>query len=288
MVKITTDTTSMYTVSEGKAMGIDLVPMTLIAGDKSYREIEEINVDELKELIEAGVKLTTSQPAVGEVMDLFEEASEESPILHITMGANFSGAYSSACAVKEMMDDDVKEFITVYESGTVCGINWAMVNIAKDMADKGFSVEEIVKVLDHIKANDRNNMLPQDFAMVQRGGRVSEEERKLDPSLNIVPVLAFNEDRSRFVALGVMPSLKPAIERVIEEFKNTGVDGKYFITIAQSYCMEDAEMAKAMLDEAFPDCNKKIFTLTPVFTVQSGTRCVSIQAFLDPAKNNLY
>lgn len=288
MVKITTDTTSMYTVSEGKAMGIDLVPMTLIAGEKSYREIEEINVDELKALIEAGVKLTTSQPAVGEVMDLFEQASEESPILHITMGANFSGAYSSACAVKEMMDDDVKEFITVYESGTVCGINWAMVNIAKDMADKGFAVEEIVKVLDHIKANDRNNMLPQDFAMVQRGGRVSEEERKLDPSLNIVPVLAFNEDRSRFVALGVMPSLKPAIERVIEEFKNTGVDGKYFITIAQSYCMEDAEMAKAMLDEAFPDCSKKIFTLTPVFTVQSGTRCVSIQAFLDPAKNNLY
>ena len=288
MVKITTDTTSMYTVSEGKAMGIDLVPMTLIAGDKSYREIEEINVDELKELIEAGVKLTTSQPAVGEVMDLFEQASEETPILHITMGANFSGAYSSACAVKEMMDDDIKDFITVYESGTVCGINWAMVNIAKDMADKGHTVEEIVKVLNHIKANDRNNMLPQDFAMVQRGGRVSEEERKMDPSLNIVPVLAFNEDRSRFISLGIMPTLKPAIEKVIEEFKNSGVDGKYFITIAQSYCMEDAQMAKAMLDEAFPDCSKKIFTLTPVFTVQSGTRCVSIQAFLDPDKNELY
>ena len=288
MVKITTDTTSMYTVSEGKAMGIDLVPMTLIADDKSYREIEEINVDELKELIEAGVKLTTSQPAVGEVMDLFEHASEETPILHITMGANFSGAYSSACAVKEMMDDDIKDFITVYESGTVCGINWAMVNIAKDMADKGHTVEEIVKVLDHIKANDRNNMLPQDFAMVQRGGRVSEEERKMDPSLNIVPVLAFNEDRSRFISLGIMPTLKPAIEKVIEEFKNSGVDGKYFITIAQSYCMEDAQMAKAMLDEAFPDCSKKIFTLIPVFTVQSGTRCVSIQAFLDPAKNELY
>ena len=288
MVKITTDTTSMYTVSEGKAMGIDLVPMTLIAGENSYREIEEINVDELKVLIEDGVKLTTSQPAVGEVMDLFEEASEENPILHITMGANFSGAYSSACAVKEMMDDDVKDFITVYESGTVCGVNWAMVNIAKDMADKGHTVEEIVKVLDHIKANDRNHMLPQDFAMVQRGGRVSEEERKLDPSLNIVPVLGFNEDRSRFVALGVMPSLKPAVEKVIEQFKATGVDGKYFITIAQSYCMEDAEMAKAMLDEAFPDCSKKIFTLTPVFTVQSGTRCVSIQAFLDPTKNELY
>ncbi len=288
MVKITTDTTSMYTVAQGKEIGIDLVPMTLIAGDKSYREIEEINVDELKELIEAGVKLTTSQPAVGEVMDLFEEASEETPILHITMGANFSGAYSSACAVKEMMDDDVKDFITVYESGTVCGVNWAMVNIAKAMADKGYTVEEIVKVLDHIKANDRNHMLPQDFAMVQRGGRVSEEERKLDPSLNIVPVLGFNEDRSRFVSLGIMPTLKPAIEKVIEEFKNSGVDGKYFITIAQSYCMEDAEMAKAMLDEAFPDCSKKIFTLTPVFTVQSGTRCVSIQAFLDPAKNELY
>lgn len=288
MVKITTDTTSMYTVAEGKAMGIDLVPMTLIAGDKSYREIEEINVDELKVLIEDGVKLTTSQPAVGEVMDLFEQASEETPILHITMGANFSGAYSSACAVKEMMDEDIKDFITVYESGTVCGINWAMVNIAKDMADKGHTVEEIVKVLDHIKANDRNNMLPQDFAMVQRGGRVSEEERKLDPSLNIVPVLAFNEDRSRFVALGVMPSLKPAVEKVIEEFKNSGVDDRFFITIAQSYCMEDAEMAKAMLDEAFPDCSKKIFTLTPVFTVQSGTRCVSIQAFLDPEKNKLY
>ena len=156
-----------------------------------------------------------------------------------------------------MLPGDIQDYITVYESGTVCGVNWAMVNIAKDMADKGHSVEEIVKVLDHIKANDRNHMLPQDFAMVQRGGRVSEEERKLDPSLNIVPVLAFNEDKSRFVALSVEPSLKPAVEKVIEQFKNTGVDGKYFITIAQSYCMEDAEMAKAMLDEAFPDCSKK-------------------------------
>ena len=288
MVKITTDTTSMLTIAEGKDMGIDLVPMTLIDGDKDYREIEEINVEEVKVLIEAGHKLTTSQPAVGEVMGLFSMASAETPILHITMGANLSGAYSSACLAKEMMDEGVKEFITVYESGTVCGVNWAMVNIAKDMADKGHSIEEIVKVLDHIKANDRNNMLPQDFAMVQRGGRVSEEERKLDPSLNIVPVLAFNEDKSKFVALSVEPSLKPAVEKVIAEFKNSGVDGKYFITIAQSYCMEDAEMAKAMLDEAFPDSTKKIFTLTPVFTVQSGTRCVSIQAFLDPAKNELY
>ena len=288
MVKITTDTTSMLTIAEGKAMGIDLVPMTLIDGDKDYREIEEINVDEVKQLIEAGHKLTTSQPAVGEVIGLFRMANEENPILHITMGANLSGAYSSACLAKNMMPADIQNFITVYESGTVCGVNWAMVNIAKDMADKGFSVEEIVKVLDHIKANDRNHMLPQDFAMVQRGGRISEEERKLDPSLNIVPVLAFNEDKSRFVALSVEPSLKPAVEKVIETFKNSGVDGKYFITIAQSYCMEDAEMAKAMLDEAFPDCGKKIFTLTPVFTVQSGTRCVSIQAFLDPAKNELY
>ena len=72
MIKITTDITSMFKPAEGKAIGIDLVPMTLIAGDKSYREIEEINVDELKVLIEEAVKLTTSQPAVGEVMDLFE------------------------------------------------------------------------------------------------------------------------------------------------------------------------------------------------------------------------
>ena len=91
MVKITTDTTSMYTVAQGKEMGIDLVPMTLIAGDKSYREIEEINVDELKVLIEEGVKLTTSQPAVGEVMDLFEEASEEIIV------KNVNGIYYVEC-----------------------------------------------------------------------------------------------------------------------------------------------------------------------------------------------
>ena len=68
MVKITTDTTCMYTVSEGKALGIDLVPMTLIAGDKSYREIEEINVDELKVLIEKGVKenVDMTLPQTGE------------------------------------------------------------------------------------------------------------------------------------------------------------------------------------------------------------------------------
>ncbi len=287
MVRILTDTSSMYTVAQGAEMGVTVVPLTLTIAGKSYREIEEISYAEFKKLIDEGHIPASSQPAVGEVMEVYETATAENPVLHITLADGMSGAYQSAMGIRETMEN--KEHITVFHSGTLCTPQWVMVRVAKEMADKGHTVEEILKVLNEIKDDDKSYMIPQDFDYLRRGGRLAPAAAKVGSMLKLTPVMTLSADDRQIEKAGMTRGLPKAIDKVAEGFKNHGVTGeKHMITVAHSSCLEDAQLAIEKLSAAFPDCKITLFELTPVLTTQSGPRCVSIQSMMDPDKAKLF
>ena len=93
-MRIITDTASLFSPEEGKSVGISVVPTCVIHGDKVYRDYEEIQVDTLLDMIAGGATPTTSQPAVGDLLDVFEETTEET--LGLFIGDGLSGGYQSA------------------------------------------------------------------------------------------------------------------------------------------------------------------------------------------------
>ncbi len=286
MVRIITDTSSMYTVSQGAEIGVTVVPLTLTIAGKSYREIEEITYSHFKQLIDEGHIPTSSQPAPAEIIEVYETATAENPVLHITLADGLSGAYQSAVGIRETMEN--KEHISIFHSGTLCTPQWVMVRVAKEMADKGHTVEEILKVITHIKDTDKSYMIPQDFDYLRRGGRLTPAAAKVGSMLKLTPVMTLSADDRQIEKAGMTRGLPKAIDKVAEGFKNYGLTDKHLITVAHSSCLEDAQLAIEKLSKEFPDCTIKLFELTPVLTTQSGPRCVSIQAMLDPDKNQLY
>lgn len=276
MVKIITDTSSLFTPEDGRQLGFKVVPLTVTIAGKTYKEREEIETAEFIEIINQGNIPSSSQPAPADLMEAYEEATEENPVLHITIADGLSGAYQSALGVREIMDN--KEYITVYNSATLCAPRWVMVKTAKEMADAGCTVEEIVEMLDDLKANQKSALIPMDFDYLRRGGRLSPAAAKISKLMRLLAVMTQTEDGKKLVQLGIVRSYDKAIEKVIETFKACGITDDCVIAVSHSGSPQKAQIAFEAMKKAFPNCAEHlIFELTPAFTTQGGPLCISIQ-----------
>ena len=282
MVRIFTDTSSLFTPAQGREMGFDVAPLTVTIAEKTYREREEIETSEFIDIINQGYLPTSSQPSPADLMAVYEKATAEEPVLHITITDGLSGAYQSACGVREMMDN--KEFITVFNSGSLCGPQWAIVRKAIEMAKAGATMEEIVTQLEYLKANDKSFLIPQDFDYLRRGGRLTPAAAKVGSLLRLVPLMTQTADDRQLEKAGLCRSFAKAVEKCIETFHKLGVGEKHMIMISHAMNLAEANQAKEMLAKEFPACRIDVVDLTPAFTTQGGPRCVAIQSMIDIEK----
>lgn len=279
MIKIFTDTSSLFTPASGKAEGIAVAPLTVTIAGKTYREREEIESKEFVDIINQGNLPTSSQPSPADLMEVYNTATAENPILHITITDGLSGAYQSACGVRELMEN--KEHITVFNSGSLCGPQWVMVKRAKQLADNGASMEEIVAELEDMKANDKSFLIPQDFDYLRRGGRLTPAAAKVGSLLKLVPLMTQTSDDKKLEKAGLCRSYKKAVEKVIENFVSAGIDEKYIIIISHADNLGEALIAQDMLKKQFPQTTIEIVDLTPAFITQGGPKCIAIQYALN-------
>ena len=279
MVRILTDTSSMFTPTNGKEMGLCVAPLTVTIAGNTYREMEDIGTEEFINIINQGNLPTSSQPSPADLMEFYNTATAEEPILHITITDGLSGAYQSACGVRELMEN--KEHIVVFNSGSLCGPQWIMVKKAVAMAQAGATMEEIVKEITYLKDNDKSFLIPQDFDYLRRGGRLTPTAAKVGSLLRLVPLMTQTPDDRQLEKAGLCRSFAKAVEKCIETFHKLGCGEKHMFVISHAMNETEANQAKEMLTKEFPGSQVKVVLLTPAFTTQGGPRCVAIQSMID-------
>lgn len=126
MVQIITDSSVLYTEEEARKAGFEAVPLGVHIGDLEGRDLQ-IDMEEFYHRIEAGQIPMSSQPPIGEVVDLYEKY-QDSEIINIAIADGLSGTYHGACSAKEMVENRNK--ITVFNSRTLCGPHRYMVEVA--------------------------------------------------------------------------------------------------------------------------------------------------------------
>ena len=141
MVRIITDSSTLYTVEEGKKMGVDVLPLCVSIGDLEGRDLQ-IDMDEFYGQIANGNHPISSQPPIGEVMEAFEKYPEDE-IINISMADGLSGTYQAACGAKASVDNC--DNITVVNSKTLCGPHRYMVEKAQKMKEAGKTAKEIIE-----------------------------------------------------------------------------------------------------------------------------------------------
>ena len=271
MVRIVSDTSTLYSTKQAREAGFAVSPLAVTIAGETYRELDEITPERFVEIIAKGNMPASSQPAIGEVMDLYQEYAGEE-IINISMADGLSGTYQSAVAAAEGAEN-----ITVVNTTTLCGPHRYMVEKAAQMAHAGASKQEILDALDQMMATDVSYLMPADFDYLRRGGRLSPLVSLVGKTIKLAPVITQSEDGRQLVMSAVKRSYKQALAHVAQKLTEHGVGKGWRIYITHAVHVPRMLEAKAAMEAAFPEATIECYTLTPAFITQGGPSCVAVQ-----------
>ena len=166
---------------------VHIVPLTVHFGETEY--VDGVTIDHktfYEKLIETDVLPTTSQATPAAFARQYEAAKEagEAEVV-ITLSANLSGTYQSACVAAE----DYEE-IYVVDGATAAIGGGILVELALQYLDAGMSPQQIAAKLEEEKEKIVVVALVDTLDYLKMGGRVSKTVAFAGNLLNIKPVIA--------------------------------------------------------------------------------------------------
>ena len=273
MVQIITDSSPLYTPEEGKKLGFEVMPLCVSIADLEDRDLL-VDMDVFYGKIAEGNHPRSSQPPVGEVMDMYEKYKGDE-IINIAMADGLSGTYQSACGAKASMEDN--ENIIVFNSKTLCGPHRYMVEKAQKMKEEGKSVKEIMAWLEYASEHHESFLIPQDFDFLRRGGRLTPMAAAFGSVLKLKPIMKQTDDGKKLDKFAVKRTMKAAVAAVIEHLKGANLDSRHVLYVSHARVPEDAKKIVAQLKEVFPEVEYHILDLGAAFVTQGGPGCIAIQ-----------
>lgn len=272
-MKIVTDTASLFSPSEGRKQNVAVVPTCVIHGDTVYRDYEDITTERFLEMIAAGAITSTSQPAIGDLLDEFENAKED--VLALTIGEGLSGGYQNAVGAKNSIEEN--EHIRVINTKTLAGAEHYLVKKAIRMRDEGFDIDEIEKEILKSVDTSASFVIPADFEFLRRSGRLTPIAAKIGAMIKIVPVMTQTEDMKKIAPFTIKRSWKKAAAAILEHLEKIGVNEDYVIYIGHAGDLKPVEMVLEQTKEKFPNVDTEVMELSPSLVTHGGPGCVTIQ-----------
>ena len=189
-VQILTDSTSYIDESIKKALGILVVSLNVIIGEKSIKEVDIINENFYKELDRKDIP-TSSQPSVDEMYKQMKSVIKQGhDLVCIFLSSKMSGTYASAHIAKDMVLEkypDGKIEIIDSQSNSM-QLGFAAI-VAARLAQKGANIEEVkTAVIENIQRS-RFVFLPDNLDYLIKGGRIGGASALIGNLLKIIPIL---------------------------------------------------------------------------------------------------
>lgn len=273
MVRIITDSSTLYTADAAREAGFESVPLCVSIGDWHGRDLQ-MDMEAFYGKIKEGGIPTSSQPPIGDVLDLYEEYDGES-IINISMADGLSGTYQSACSARRMARN--REDITVFNSRTLCGPHRYMVERAQHMAAAGMGKAEILKWLSEAAEKTESFLIPQDFSFLKRGGRLTPVAATIGGLLKLKPIVKLTEDGQKLDKFGIKRTMTSAVDSILKYLSGKNLGANHLMYIAHADACGDAMAIKELLLNLFPEMEICVLELSPVFVAQGGPKCVALQ-----------
>lgn len=272
-MKIVTDSSVMFTIEQGAAHGIEVLPLSVSINGRAWAEYEEMSADAFLDLIREGYMPTSSSPSPEATLSAYDTDEE---VLHLTMAAGLSGTYEVACGLKAQARHP--ERIHVVNSKTLCVPQRALALCAAELAKCRSTVGEVLSELKPLIDSAHSYLLPEDFDYLRRGGRLTPLAAKVVHLVRAEPVMRQTEDGMRLERLVLARNFKKGVDAVIADMKKRGVGEGHYISVSHADNAKDAHTALERLKNALPKCRFGVFELGPAFITQGGPLCVAIQS----------
>jgi DegV family protein with EDD domain len=267
-IAIVTDSTAYIPQEIREKLNIHMIPLNVIFGDVSYREEVEISAEQFYKKVREQEELPkTSQPAIGEFVELYEQLSKEyDQIVSIHISSGISGAYQGAITAGELVE---AANVFAFDTELTCGPQAFYTIEAAEMAAEGKSAEEIIARLEEMKKTVNAYFMVEDLNHLQRGGRLSSAQAFIGSLLQVKPILTFID--TKIEPFDKVRTRKRAIKRIVELFEEVANEGKPMkAVVIHANQLEEAEEMKATIEARYPQVEVSLSYFGPVIGTHLG------------------
>ena len=191
-VAIVTDSNSGITQEQAKKLGISVLPMPFYINGRLYYEDIDLTQEQFYKALGEDAEISTSQPAPGDVTDLWDKLLEEyDEVVHIPM----SSGLSSSCQTAIMLSDDYDGRVQVVNNQRISVTQRQSVLDAMAMADKGYDARQIKEKLETTKFESSIYITLATLYYLKKGGRITPAAAALGTLLKLKPVLQIQGEK---------------------------------------------------------------------------------------------
>lgn len=207
-IRISTDSTADIPVSLREELNIEVLPLTILAGDREFRDGYDITPAEFYAYLETDDKLPSSAQVNPYLYSrLFEESwrAGYTDLIHTSLNSRASSTWQGAMNARSLFYEDHPEAkdsfrIHIIDSQTYSIVyGWAVIEAAR-MARDGSSPEEIIAFIKDWLAHARVLVIPMNLKCVRRSGRISSAAALIGDAMGIKPVITFENGETKTLA----------------------------------------------------------------------------------------
>lgn len=190
MVKISADSTCDLG-KYGEERKITIMPLSVILGDKSYRDGLEIVPQDIFDYVEkTGTLPKTSAPTIADYEEFFARQLEGGgELLHFNISSKSSSSYDHAAEAAKTFAGSV----TVIDSKALSSGQGLLVMKAADLAAEGKGAQEITEEIRALVPKTNTSFVPDRLDYLYKGGRCSRMAMYGANLLKIHPLIEMHD-----------------------------------------------------------------------------------------------
>ncbi|MBY3620332.1 DegV family protein [Acinetobacter sp. CUI P1] len=276
-----TDSTSIIDPEFAMKNHVYIIPLRIIINNECYKENIDITIDEFYEKMRQHDKVGSSQPPIGEFIELYERLKEEyDEIIAVHLSSELSGTYNASMQGAEIAEADVigidaKVGAYPIREMIMRGIHWQK---------KGFTGLEIKAKIENIIENMSFYLIPASLTQLHRSGRVSGSQFVLSQLLRINLLLRFDE--GKVVVVEKIRTMKKTQQALLDIFKRD-VELVSDVCIMHSNNLEMALKLEEDIRAMAPNLRTEIMTYIPAVAVHAGEGTVGLSWIKNTSLNSI-
>jgi DegV family protein with EDD domain len=187
-IAIVTDSHSSIPPAEAALLGVHVLPMPFEVDGQDYFEGVNLSRQQFFGYQRAGAVIGTSQPAPGDVMELWDRLlTDHDAILYMPISSGLSHSCQTALALAE--EEPYAGRVFVVDNGRVASPLHQAVLDARELAAAGLSAAQCKTALEAARGDVVIYLAVETLEYLKRGGRISSAAAAVGTLLNIKPIL---------------------------------------------------------------------------------------------------
>lgn len=262
---VVTDTTAYLPDELVAEHGIHRVSLYVTLDGEQRRE-SEISAAEYSDFYErlsqSATGATTSQPSVGDFLDVYEPLlAEGREVVSIHLSGAISGTCESARAARQRLVDEGRggERIEVLDSRSACGGLGLLVLTAAHAVAGGAAAAAAAAAAERTRDSLRMWFAVDTLEYLRKGGRIGAAQALLGSALQIKPILTLEEE---ITPVERVRTRRRAFERMVEFGRERHADGADAWVVQH---IHDHENARHLVDQC-----RQVFGGDPAFVSEIG------------------